>query len=78
MAASSHSSSVATSAMRTRFAPGLPDLTAFRDTSYLQTPLPPSLILPAGYDVRVYDNNAVDASADDMVVQMVVAERETR
>ena len=56
------------------FAPGVSDLTAFRDTTHLSTPLPP-LVLPAGYDVRVYDNKAIDAAADDMVVQMLVMER---
>ena len=57
------------------FAPALADLTAFRDTSFLMTPLPPTVILPAGYGVRVYDSAAVDAAADDMVVQMMVASR---
>ena len=49
----------------------LPDLTSFRDTDFLTTPLP-SILLPAGYIVRVFDNNAVDAAADDMIVQMMV------
>ena len=57
-------------------APGIPDLTAFRDTSYLMTPIPPTLILPAGYVVRIYDNNVVDAAADDMVVQIMVGEKD--
>lgn len=55
-------------------APGLADLTAFRDTSFLMTPLPP-LMLPGGYDLRIYDNNAVAAAADDMIVQMMVAKQ---
>ncbi len=49
----------------------LPDLASFRDTDFLTTPLP-AILLPAGYIVRVFDNNAVDAAADDMVVQMMV------
>ena len=49
----------------------VPDLTAFRDTDFLTTPLP-AILLPAGYIIRVFDNNAVDAAADDMVVQMMV------
>ena len=57
------------------FAPALADLTAFRDTSFLMTPCPPTLILPAGYGVHVYDSAAVDAAADDMVVQMMCAVR---
>ena len=56
------------------FALNVPDLTAFRDTSFLMSPLP-CLVLPAGYKVRVFDNNAVAAAADDMVVQMMVNSR---
>lgn len=56
------------------FAPGIGDLTALRDSSYLTTPIPP-LVLPAGWDIRIWDNNAVDAAADDMVVQMMVLEQ---
>jgi len=56
-------------------ASSLADLTTFRDTDYLMTPLPPTLILREGDQLRVYDNNGVSA-ADDMVVQVQVAERE--
>lgn len=57
------------------FAPHLPDLTAGRDAgAHMLTPFP-NLILLAGYTVRVFDNNAVDATADDMVVQMLVMQR---
>jgi len=55
--------------------PALADLGAFRDTDYLMTPLPPTVFLPAGYDIRIFDNNAVAAAADDMVIQMQVARR---
>jgi len=54
---------------------GLPDLTAFRDTDFLMTPLPENLRLPAGYQVRIYDNKAIDAAADNMIVQMLVLEK---
>jgi hypothetical protein len=57
------------------FAPGNADLIAVRDSNYIMSPIPPTLVLPAGYGVRVYDNNAVDAAADDMVIQMMVAAR---
>jgi len=57
------------------FAPSVVDLTAFRDTDYLSTAFPAGLVLPAGCDVRVYDNAAVDAAADDMNVQMLVRTR---
>jgi len=56
------------------FAPQLPDLTGFRDTSFLETPLP-ELILDEAYVVRVYDSAAVDAAADDMDVFITVKRR---
>jgi hypothetical protein len=57
-----------------QFGIGLPDLTAFRDTDHLTTPLP-VLTLPAGYKVRVYDSKAIQAAADDMHVQLLVSAR---
>lgn len=57
-----------------QFAPQLPDLTAFRDTSYLSTPLP-DIILDEGYTVRVYDSAAIAAAADDMLVYIIVKRR---
>jgi hypothetical protein len=57
------------------FGPALADLAAFRDTDYLMTPMPPTVFLSAGYDVRIFDNNAVAAATDDMVVQMMVAQK---
>ena len=55
------------------FAPGLELMTVFVG-AYLSFPLPP-MVLPDGFKVRVYDSAAVDAAADDMVVQMMVASR---
>jgi len=57
------------------FAPGLPDDLAFRDTDYLRTPIPTTGLLKATDILRVYDNNAVDAAADDMVVMIMYADR---
>jgi len=57
------------------FGPSNADLTAFRDTTFLMTPIPPTVVLPAGYIIRVYDSAAVAAAADDMVVQLMVARR---
>jgi hypothetical protein len=54
-----------------QFSPSGQDMLAFRDTDYLSVPLP-MWTLPAGYKLRVYDNNAVAAAADDMVVQVLV------
>lgn len=56
------------------FAPHMPDLTSFRAGDLLMTPIPP-LLLSAGFIIRVYDSAAIDAAADDMVVQMLVNER---
>ena len=58
-----------------QFAASMADLTSFRDTDYLMTPLPPGLLLQAGDQLRVYDNNAVAAAADDLVCQMQIATR---
>jgi hypothetical protein len=57
------------------FGPSLANLTAFYDTDHLQTPLPPTIFLPAGYDIRIFDNNNVSAT-DDMVIQVMVASRD--
>ena len=56
------------------FSPPLGDLVGFRDTNFLMTPLP-MIVLPATYVLRVYDSAAVAAGADDMVVQIMVAQR---
>lgn len=53
------------------FAPGVPDLTAFRNTSYLSNPMP-IIRLPASYVIRICDSAAIAAAADDMIVQMLV------
>ncbi len=57
------------------FAPMGAEITSFRDTDFLYVPMPPEIRLPASYVVRVYDNNAVDAAADDMVIQMMTLQR---
>jgi hypothetical protein len=56
------------------FAPGVADLTGYRDTDYLTTPIPVTSILKAGDVLRVHDINNVLA-ADDMVVQIQYAFR---
>ena len=56
-------------------APGLPDDLAFRDTDYLRCPIPVTSLLKATDILRVYDNNAVDAAADDMIVMIQLADR---
>ncbi len=56
------------------FAPHVTELTGFRDSDYLST-IMPEWILPATYVIRVWDNNAVDDEADDMIIQMMVEAR---
>jgi len=58
------------------FSSSAADLESFRDPNWLSTPLP-LLLLPPAYVIRVYDNNAVDAAADDLVVQLLLIERES-
>ena len=55
-------------------APHVTELTAFRDTDYLST-IMPEWILPAGYIVRVWDNAAISAAGDDVIIQMQVEAR---
>lgn len=57
------------------FGSSMADLDAVRDTDWISTPIPPTLILPAGSDIRILDNNAVSAAGDDMVVHLIVGER---
>lgn len=57
------------------FGSSMSDLDAVRDTDWISTPIPPTLILPEGSDLRIYDNNAVAATTDDMVVHLIVGER---
>lgn len=56
------------------FGPHLADIAAFRDTDWEMTPMP-EWILPAGYGLRVYDNNAVAPAADTALLQMMVLSR---
>ena len=56
-------------------APALADHLAFRDTDYLMTPMPSTLILGPQQVLRVFDQNIIDVNADDMVVQIQIASR---
>jgi hypothetical protein len=58
------------------FAPGLTRLTAFYDTDYLTVPLPNDYVLREGWQIRIFDNNGVDAT-DDMDIQIMVRELDT-
>lgn len=50
------------------FAPGLADLTSFRDTTKMFTPIPPTTILRSGDTLRVWDCKAIAAAGDDMTI----------
>ena len=54
--------------------PHLVDLTAFRDTDYLMTPFP-ELTLAEAWSIRIWDNNAVAAAGDDLVIQIITETR---
>lgn len=56
------------------FGPSMSDLDAVRDTTWVSTPFPPTLILPAGSQINIFDNNNV-AAGDDMIVHLLIAER---
>jgi len=56
------------------FAPHVTELAAFRDTDYLST-IMPEWILPASYVIRVWDNAAIAAATDDVIIQMLVEAR---
>lgn len=56
------------------FAPHVTELAAVRDGNYLST-IMPEWILSAGYIVRVWDNKAIAAATDDVVIQMMVEAR---
>lgn len=51
------------------------DMTTIRDDNYLTTPLPGGTFLSAGQKIRIWDNKAIDASSDDMVIRMQYAYR---
>lgn len=56
------------------FAPWLADLTAFRDTDWLSTPIPPDMVLPAGWQLVARDDNAISVT-DDLKTYIHYAER---
>ena len=53
---------------------GQPDDLAFYDTDLVRVPMP-VVALAAGHKIRVYDNNAVAAAADDMHLHLTVMAR---
>mgnify|MGYP001080713089 CR=1 FL=1 len=53
------------------FAPSLADLTAFRDTSYLMTPLMPTFFLSAGQQLQILDSAAIAAARNGAKTALV-------
>lgn len=49
------------------FMKGIYRETSFVDNS-IQVPIPYDVVIPAGWSLRIYDESAVDAAADDMTV----------
>jgi len=58
-------------------APGVADLTTIRDTLFLTTPMP-LMKMAGGWKIRVYDNAAIAAAADDMEVRILYVKRTVR
>ena len=56
------------------FSPDSPDLTVFRDSSRLRTPIP-ALMLPAGFKVRCLDNGNIDSVGDNLLIRALVQRR---
>lgn len=52
--------------------PGAADMDAFRDTDFLTTPIPGTLILEEGTQIKVYDNSTADADSDVFDVRLGV------
>lgn len=52
------------------FGVGVPDLPYIRDANYIMTPLMGATFLTEGQKIRIWDNNAIDPTADDMLVQI--------
>jgi len=52
------------------FAPGLADMTSFRDTDHMTTPIPGTWVLKAGQVLKVFDESsaAADTESDDIAV----------
>lgn len=58
-----------------QFAPGCADLLGFRDTDMLNINIGVGELMVATQILRVWDNKAIAAAADDMDVHLVYAER---
>lgn len=64
---------VAASAQRDfLFAPGVPDLTAARDTDLIMTPLPAGLVLPPGWDITVQEQSSADTTDSDILITQLL------
>lgn len=55
------------------FAGSNPDLLSFRDTSFLQSPIPAPLHLPSGFKIRIWDNKAVapTGTGENMIIRIM-------
>jgi hypothetical protein len=55
---------------------GVPDLNTVRDVNYIMTPLMGAAFLIGGQSIRVWDNNAIDPTDDDMFIKIEYAYHE--
>ena len=56
------------------FAPGVPDLAAYRDTDLMMTPIPAGLLLRPGWEIVFQssaDTSDTDGDSDTMVLQLL-------
>lgn len=52
------------------FYPGAADITTVRDTDYVSTPIPATLVLNPGYTILVEEQSSADSSSDAMDVKI--------
>lgn len=57
------------------FAPGMDDKTAVRDSDWLSTPIPPTLVLTQGQAVKVLDNSSIAADSDTLILRLSVMQK---
>lgn len=54
------------------FSPGVPDLTAARDTDLIMTPLPAGLLLLPGWDLSVQEFSSGDTTDSDILITQLL------
>jgi hypothetical protein len=57
------------------FGTGIPDLLNWRDYDNMMTPMLANTFLCGGQILRVWDNNSIDSSGDNMIIQIEYGHR---